>query len=179
MIFHPDNTDEIERLKFKGWNILTHHIIPIVASIIASTIITYIMGAILAGLRKGHMYYIGKYEKIKEAKGSNIVQLKDELEDEYETIRANWNFLFYILGTVIFIAAGIANIWFHAKFHNDYKLVWLANFFICIILDLIILDLIVMLIAGAVPALGKIVNIRGFHYDYQMQERYSRLHELD
>lgn len=103
----------------------------------------------------------------------------DKLEDEYETIRANWSFLYYVLAFIIFIVVNLASVIFQYSYHLDYKLIWLLNVFLCFVLEMVILDSIYAVLAKSLPAFCTLFKMRGFHYDYELHERFVRLDEDD
>ena len=179
-IFHSDESHDERRLKWEGFNFLTQMLLPIVLSIVISTILGYIMGAIRLGLRSGHLYFLDQSERIKALKDpQERVKETYALEDEYESIRAKWSFLYYVLGFILFIGLNIVSIGFQLEFHVDYKLVWLLNVFICTVIEMGILDTIYTVIGSAVPVLGNILKVRGFYYEYELHERFVNLEADD
>lgn len=171
--FHPEDLHPSNRFEFKEINPIFHALVPIAASVAASQVLTFALGIILLFLKRGHIYYVEKASRI------NDISTMEYLEDEYETIRANWNFLFYTLTFIIFVGLQVASVYFHLDYHGDYKLVWLADIVICFVLEYGIVDTLTTVVASFVSPIGSIIKIRGFHYDYDMHNQFEELEKED
>lgn len=171
--FHPDDLRAADRLEFKDLfkdlNPLLILAAPVAASVAISQVVTFLLGIILYFLKQGHLAYVEK------AGRTNDISTLEFYDDEYETVRAKWNFLFYVTTLVIFVCLNVADVFFQLGFHNDYKLVWLADILACFVLDFLVVDVVIAVLASFVEPVGNAVKLRGFHYDYDMHNKFEEL----
>lgn len=59
-IFHPKDLHMAERFEWKDFNPIEHMLIPILAAVGISSVLSYIFGFIRLGLRNGHLFFLSR-----------------------------------------------------------------------------------------------------------------------
>ncbi len=153
--------------KYLDQSLVIRLIVYPLAGIGMGIIVAYIAGFLL------NRYYNSYRDYFAEIKVAESLEQRNYALEGFEKQSYQTEFVFYLFCSLIAIAFNALSIIFMLRETSTDFGWWILGIAIGVAINLLILDVLIVLIAKAVPGLIKLFRIRGFYYDHPLNQDYK------